>query len=268
MKHILVFAALLLTSAFVPALAAPTVTISGTPASGTPPYQATVTWSSTGATACTAADGWSGSKATSGTQTITITAAIKPSLKCTAASGWTDVVWAPVILNTDGSTLTNLAGYYIYRGTTSANLTKLTPSAGPGATSYRDANLAPGTYVYAVSAVNSATPPLESAKSNLGSSTVALESASASTSFGVDVVPSPPVLISVTSSVAYEIRPNAGGALTASRIGVIPLGTPCSSDTKTVAGVKYNRVSASAIDLINWPQKIPPVDTYARCAGG
>lgn len=124
------------------AKAAPTATISGTPASGVPPYQATLTWSSTGTTACTAADGWSGSKATSGTQTITVTAATKVSLKCTAATGWTDVVWAAVTVNTDGTPLTNLAGYYVYRGTSASNLTKI-QSVGPGATTYRDANLAP-----------------------------------------------------------------------------------------------------------------------------
>ena len=50
---------------------------------------ATLTWSSTHATGCTASSAWSGSQATSGTMTVTPTAAgsLSYALSCTGAGG-------------------------------------------------------------------------------------------------------------------------------------------------------------------------------------
>jgi hypothetical protein len=70
----------------------------------------------------------------------------------------------------------------------------------------------------------------------------------------------------VVAATAYEIRPNSSGVLAATRIGVIPLGSPCQTDTRTVGAVMYNRVDPSSVDLINWPTKIPPADVFALCS--
>ena len=69
--------------------AAPTVTISVSPTSITVGQSATITWSSTNATACTASGGWSGTEATSGTATVTPIAAgtLNYALACTGAGG-------------------------------------------------------------------------------------------------------------------------------------------------------------------------------------
>jgi hypothetical protein len=67
---------------------APTVTLNGAPQSITGSGKATLTWSSTNATSCTASGGWSGSKATSGSeQTATLSATASYSLSCTGAGG-------------------------------------------------------------------------------------------------------------------------------------------------------------------------------------
>ncbi len=69
--------------------AAPTVAISLAPTSITVGKSATLTWSSTNATACTASNAWTGSKAVSGTLSETPTAAgtLSYALTCSGAGG-------------------------------------------------------------------------------------------------------------------------------------------------------------------------------------
>lgn len=78
--------------------------------------------------------------------------------------------WTPPTQNVDGSSLTNLAGYRISYGTSSAALTQTIQVANPGATSYSLLSLAPGTYYFAVRAYTS--NGAESALSNVLSKTV------------------------------------------------------------------------------------------------
>ena len=68
---------------------APAVSISVNPTSLTLGSSATVTWSSTNATSCTAAGGWSGPQPTSGTQSVAPTAAgtVTYSLTCAGTGG-------------------------------------------------------------------------------------------------------------------------------------------------------------------------------------
>lgn len=67
---------------------APTVTISANPTSVASGGSSILTWSSTNATSCTASGGWSGTKATSGTQTLTnLTSTATYTLTCTGAGG-------------------------------------------------------------------------------------------------------------------------------------------------------------------------------------
>jgi len=76
--------------------------------------------------------------------------------------------WSLVTKNTDGSTITDLAGYKIYRGTSAGNLTLLTTVASPSTLTYTDAGLAPGTYFYGITAYTTA--GVESQQAILGSS--------------------------------------------------------------------------------------------------
>ncbi|OHA85378.1 MAG: hypothetical protein A2591_01635 [Candidatus Yonathbacteria bacterium RIFOXYD1_FULL_52_36] len=67
----------------------PTLTLSANPTSITTGNSTTLTWSSTNATSCTASNGWSGAKATSGTQTVTPPTTTTYTLSCTGAGGTT-----------------------------------------------------------------------------------------------------------------------------------------------------------------------------------
>lgn len=70
----------------------PTALIDANPTSVPASGQATLTWSSTNATSCTASNGWSGGKATSGSQTVTVSATPGTQnfgLSCTNGSGQT-----------------------------------------------------------------------------------------------------------------------------------------------------------------------------------
>ena len=62
--------------------------------------------------------------------------------------------WTPPTQNTDGSALTDLAGYRIYWGPQATNYTNSVAVMSPGITSYVVENLASGTYYFAATAVN------------------------------------------------------------------------------------------------------------------
>jgi hypothetical protein len=86
------------------------------------------------------------------------------------ANGSATLSWTPPTRNTDGSTLTNLAGYRIHWGAAAGSYTNTRTVNNPGLTSYVVDGLAPGTYFFAVTALNSA--GAESALSNSGSKTI------------------------------------------------------------------------------------------------
>lgn len=73
----------------------------------------------------------------------------------TSGSGAITLNWTPPTENTDGTPLTNLAGYDIHYGTESGDYTQSIPVDNPGLATYVVDNLTPGTYYFTVSAVNS-----------------------------------------------------------------------------------------------------------------
>jgi hypothetical protein len=71
------------------------------------------------------------------------------------ATGSATLSWTPPTTNTDGTPLTNLAGYKIYWGPTAGNYPNSVSLTNPGLTSYVVSNLVPGTYFFVATAVNS-----------------------------------------------------------------------------------------------------------------
>jgi hypothetical protein len=71
------------------------------------------------------------------------------------ATGSAALSWTPPTQNTDGSPLTNLAGYKVYWGNMLGNYPNSVALNNPGLTSYVVVNLVPGTYFFVVTAVNS-----------------------------------------------------------------------------------------------------------------
>jgi hypothetical protein len=73
----------------------------------------------------------------------------------TGTSGSATLHWHPPTQNTNGSTLSNLAGYVISYGTNANSLSSTLKVTNAGLTSYQIDGLAHGTYYFAVSAYNS-----------------------------------------------------------------------------------------------------------------
>jgi hypothetical protein len=80
-----------------------------------------------------------------------------------ATSGTASLSWSAPTQNTDGSALTNLAGYRLHFGSSPASLTQTVSIAGAGTTSYMVSNLSSGNWYFALSAYTASNA--ESAKS-------------------------------------------------------------------------------------------------------
>ena len=100
-----------------------------------------------------------------------------PGFAITVPSGGTSlppsavtIAWTPPTENTNGSTLTNLAGYHIYYGTSQSDLDKVVDVTNPGLATYVLSDLSSGTWYFALTSVNSA--GVESVRSSVISTVV------------------------------------------------------------------------------------------------
>jgi hypothetical protein len=98
------------------------------------------------------------------TSTAPATAATTPASATTTASGtvtktaapvktvngMATLDWLPPTENSDGSVLTNLAGYTVYYGTSPDNLAQSVKVTNPGLTAYAVTGLTSGTWYFAV----------------------------------------------------------------------------------------------------------------------
>lgn len=80
------------------------------------------------------------------------------------------LTWTAPTTNTNGSALTNLAGYEIHYGTNPSALNNTITIANPGATTYVVTSLTTGTWYFAMSAYTNT--GLASPMSNVGSKTI------------------------------------------------------------------------------------------------
>jgi hypothetical protein len=72
------------------------------------------------------------------------------------STGTATLSWLAPVQNTDGSALTNLAGYRVYHGTSATALTDVRTVSSPGITTWVFDQLTSGTHYFAISAVNTA----------------------------------------------------------------------------------------------------------------
>lgn len=205
----------------------PTGTFVANPATGTGSVTSLLSWNISGADSCTASGGWTGAKAVSGTQSVTVTATTTYTLTCSGAvtNGSALLSWTAPTQNTDGSALTDLAGYKVYRGTSSGAVTTLVTSLTAPAASYTVTGLTSGTHWFSVTAFNTAGN--ESAKATPGSKTIpAAQSATFSATITVNKVPAPPGNFTVSNATVYEVRRRHAWRV----VGTIQLGTACYPD--------------------------------------
>lgn len=180
MKSILraALAALVLVPSFLCAQAAPTGSFTlATQVNANGTLTPTLTWSTTpAATSCVASGdpAWAGTKAASGTQALAAFPTTTPkayALVCTWP-GQTQAMltWTPPTQNTDGTPLTNLAGYRVNYGASAQQLVQAAQIANPAAVGHTISNLTPGTWYFGVRAYTS--QGAESALSNIVSKAV------------------------------------------------------------------------------------------------
>jgi hypothetical protein len=89
-----------------------------------------------------------------------------------AASGSATLSWTPVTQNTDGTLLTDLAGYHVHYGTSATVMGTVVVLAEPNQTSYVVTALSSGTWYFAVAAYT--TSGVEGELSNVATKTIAI----------------------------------------------------------------------------------------------
>lgn len=242
---------------------APTFTCTNT--TGSSPLSTSCTWNVPGATACTASgmSGWTGSVPITGTRNLTgIIVDVTLKLDCTGP-GKAVLNWIAPTTNTDGSTLTNLAGYTALYGVSATTLVSTVQINNPVLNTYTIDSLAAGTWFFSLRA--RASNGAESANSNVVSKAVAASTFSLAVPIDVTAVPSPPSNLTVTDPTAMEIRPNSTGTLVAARVGLVSVGTRCYADERKVGPTTYNGVPIELVDFVNWPQAANLREAWARC---
>src|SRR3984885_9367706 len=124
-------------------------------------------------TACGGGGGSAGTASSSGAVaplSSSDSPASSPSSAATSSIGAATLSWAAPDENTDGSALTNLAGYRIYFGTSADALDQVIDIPSVGITTYVVDDLNSGTYYFSIRAYN--TVGAESALSNIVSDTI------------------------------------------------------------------------------------------------
>jgi hypothetical protein len=260
------------------ATVAPTCTLTTpSPVSKVPtPATLILNFSSTNAASCTATStgnqaAWNGSKALSGGQTLT---GIKQSADYTYTCAGTPLSvgtalmsWNAPTLNTDGSTLKDLATYRLYWGSSALAVTQNKATVtDPAALVYTITDLPPGLTYFAASAVNAA--GIESALSPTISKTITVPApltCSATIHIDVVTVPTPPTNLAVTDPQAFEFKKDSSGALVAHLIGRIPVGTVCSERMQKVGAISYSAVDMRSVDLFVKPVSLADSQAWAKC---
>ena len=105
-----------------------------------------------------------------GQSTATLPAFTITVAEANSGSGSADISWTPPTTNTNGSTLTDLAGYDIYYGTSASSLTQKVQVSNVGLTNYVISGLTSGTWYFAVAAYT--TSGAQSSLSNVASKTI------------------------------------------------------------------------------------------------
>jgi hypothetical protein len=86
------------------------------------------------------------------------------------SNGTASLDWTSVTQNTNGTALTNLAGYYIHYGTSAGNMNQTVQISNPTVTTYVVSNLSAGTWYFGVQAYTST--GVVGDQSNVGSKTI------------------------------------------------------------------------------------------------
>lgn len=166
-----------------------------------------------------------------------------------AWAGEATLSWTAPTQNTDGTPLTDLAGYKIYLGTVQGGPYPVSIDiANPAATTFVVPNLTDGTtYFFVSTAYNSASTVQESDFSNEVSKLIPFP------------VPNPPSMLTVTDLTVYNVIKQVDKFVMLAA-GTVPAGTTC-DPTQTVNGLY-----AVPTELVTWFGNVEPVVVVADCS--
>lgn len=240
-------------------------TFTVTPTAGTSPLAVTIAWNVSpfsGGT-CTASGSWTGAKALSGTQNVTnLTANATYTLTCTRSiRSSASLQWTAPTRNTDGTTLTTLAGYRISYGLSATALTNAIQVASPTTVSYIVENLDPGTWHFGVRAYT--TTGAESDLSNIVSKVATTTTETRASTRDVVVTPKPePPVLQVVDNRVFNATPDYSllAFRAGKQYGTVALGTKC-DQTRPVSGGWY----PVPINSVRWASSARTAYPVAIC---
>jgi len=162
-----------------------------------------------------------------------------------AHAGSAVLTCTPPTQNTDGSALTNLAGYRFIYGTSPTTLSQTVQVATPATCGVTIPNLTAGTWYFAAKAYT--TTGLESAASATVSKTI------------VDAPPNPPSGLTVSQVVAFAVVKQVDRFVFV-RVGTVPANTVC--DVTQPVGAYYVVPRAA----VTWDANVKPDVVVAQCS--
>jgi hypothetical protein len=251
---------LMLLAPLAQAQTAGTLNLSVNKSSATGSATPVLTWSTTPvASSCSASGGWSGTKFGSGSETVAkITKTTSYSMTCTWRNGTAVVRWTAPTRNTDGTALTDLAGFKIVYGVAPSALTHSQVVNDPKAASATVTALSAGTWYFAVRAVNKS--GTESSDSSTAQKAVDGAYATRTVKVSISGGTTTPTL-KTTSTAVYDVITRYGRRSLGRQVGTIAIGKPCQSSYQV--GSNYFRVTTSDVKQTRTPRSSSLV---ARCA--
>jgi hypothetical protein len=205
-----------------------TVDLTGSPLTGTCPYNMNLSWTASNASVCTKSGAWSGTGSASGSESISVNAASQTyTLTCSSSTESKTLTWVNPTQNTDGSAAV-LANNKVYHANSAANLESSTPIVlTPAKTTYVVAGLPAGPRSFAVKA---GTATVDSAMSAVASTTIVLPTGADTVQAGCTTPPEPkpPTAVTISSTVWDTKGSVQGGSLkVGTNVGGIDLGVLC-----------------------------------------
>jgi hypothetical protein len=238
------------------------VTLSVSPTSADVRATPVLTWSAPTGSVCTASEGWTGSKASSGTQTLlAINETTKFVLSCVTAAGTEKpgtaiVSWTAPTTNSDGTAYLNPGGYRMVWGKSTTSLDQTTYLQDPAVRTWTSPALPYGTWYFGVITFNAA--GIESNVSNIasklvGSPGVPASTVTASATLTIRPAPSPAVITSVVVAgvnyvPVFRVASN-GVSISTTVYGLIPTGRECGAKISTWRGKSIHRVVVNKSEL-------------------
>lgn len=165
-----------------------------------------------------------------------------------ASAGTATLTWTAPTQNTDGTPLTDLAGYKIYYGTSATALTTVGTISSPTATTTVIPSLGVGTWYFAMTAFNAA--GAESARTATVSKVITAPPPK---------VPNPPGGLTVTVTTAFTVVKQRDRFVMLP-VGTVPPDTVCDT-SQSVNG--YYVVPRSAV---TWSGSVKPEVVVASCS--